>query len=158
MEEDGKDLSKGQWQRVAVARAFMAGAAFCVLDEPTASVDPIAESRMYENFAKIFYRSGTIMISHRLASAKMADRIMVLDGGRIVQDGSHEQLMAAEGLYRSMYLAQSSWYKEDSAMEEETSKEKRSSIKNGASKEKETSMKEGASKENTGKGKGGEQR
>lgn len=170
LEEDGKDLSKGQWQRVAVARAFMAGAAFCVLDEPTASVDPIAESRMYENFAKIFYRSGTIMISHRLASAKMADRIMVLDGGRIVQDGSHEQLMAAEGLYRSMYLAQSSWYKEDSAMEEDTSKEKGTSIENGASKEKGTSVKEGvskekgtsmkngASKENTGKGKEEEQR
>lgn len=112
LEEDGKDLSKGQWQRVAVARAFMAGAAFCVLDEPTASVDPIAESRMYENFSKIFHKSGTIMISHRLASARMADRIMVLDGGRIVQDGSHEQLMATEGLYRTMYLAQSSWYKE----------------------------------------------
>ncbi len=120
LEEDGKDLSKGQWQRVAVARAFMAGAAFCVLDEPTASMDPIAESRMYENFAKIFYRSGTIMISHRLASAKMASRIMVLDGGRIVQDGSHEQLMAAEGLYRSMYLAQSSWYKEDAGLKEDS--------------------------------------
>ncbi len=98
------------------------------------------------------------MISHRLASARMADRILVLDGGRIVQEGNHEELMAAEGLYRSMYLAQSSWYKEDSAMEEDTSKEKRSSIKNGASKEKETSMKEGASKENTGKGKEEEQR
>ena len=118
LEDDGKDLSKGQWQRVAVARAFMAGAAFCVLDEPTASVDPIAESRMYENFAKIFYRSGTIMISHRLASAKMASRIMVLDGGKIVQDGSHHQLMAMEGLYRSMYLAQSSWYKETTTAEE----------------------------------------
>lgn len=73
---------------------------------------------MYENFAKIFYRSGTIMISHRLASAKMADRIMVLDGGRIVQDGSHGQLMAQEGLYRSMYLAQSSWYKEKGSFAE----------------------------------------
>lgn len=119
LEEDGKDLSKGQWQRLAVARAFMAGAAFCVLDEPTASVDPIAESRMYENFAKIFYRSGTIMISHRLASARMADRIMVLDGGRIVQNGSHEQLLAKEGLYRNMYLAQSSWYNEDTGRGEE---------------------------------------
>ena len=113
--EEGKDLSKGQWQRVAVARAFMAGAAFCVLDEPTASVDPIAESRMYENFSKLFHKSGTIMISHRLASARMADRIMVLDGGRIVQDGSHEQLMATEGLYRTMYLAQSSWYRDKAA-------------------------------------------
>ena len=117
--EDGKDLSKGQWQRVAIARAFLADAAFCVLDEPTASLDPIAESHMYENFARIFHKNGTIMISHRLASAKMADRIMVLDGGRIVQNGSHEQLMQEEGLYRTMYLAQSSWYL-DSAMDSES--------------------------------------
>ena len=113
LEEDGKDLSRGQWQRVAIARAFLADAAFCVLDEPAATLDPIAESRMYENFARIFHQSGTIMISHRLASAKMAERIMVLDGGRIVQNGSHEQLMKEEGLYRTMYLAQSSWYQED---------------------------------------------
>lgn len=112
LEEDGRDLSRGQWQRVAIARAFLADAAFCVLDEPTAALDPIAESRMYENFDRIFRKNGTIMISHRLASAKMADRIMVLDGGRIIQDGSHEQLMKTEGLYRTMYLAQSSWYVE----------------------------------------------
>jgi len=110
LEEDGVDLSKGQWQRIAVARVFLSGAAFCVLDEPTASLDPLAESRMYENFAGLFREKGTIMISHRLASAKMADRIMVLDGGRIVQNGSHEILMKEEGLYRAMYLAQSSWY------------------------------------------------
>lgn len=110
LEADGKDLSRGQWQRVAGARAFMADAAFCILDEPTAALDPVAESRMYENFARIFRKKGTIMISHRLASAKMADRIMVLDGGRIVQNGSHGKLMETEGLYRTMYLAQSSWY------------------------------------------------
>lgn len=113
LEADGTNLSRGQWQRVAVARAFLADAAFCVLDEPTAALDPIAESRMYENFARIFHKNGTIMISHRLASAKLADRILVLDGGRIVQDGSHEQLMGTEGLYRTMFLAQSSWYAEE---------------------------------------------
>ncbi|MCM1044328.1 MAG: ABC transporter ATP-binding protein/permease [Candidatus Gastranaerophilales bacterium] len=108
--EDGKDLSKGQWQRVAMARAFLSDAAYVILDEPTASLDPVAESHMYENFSKIFAENGTIMISHRLASAKMADRIMVLDGGRIVQDGNHERLMEQEGLYRTMYLVQSAWY------------------------------------------------
>ena len=97
---------------MAIARAFLADAAFCVLDEPTAALDPIAESRMYENFVRIFHKNGTIIISHRLASARLADRILVLDGGRIVQDGSHEQLMGTEGLYRTMYLAQSSWYAE----------------------------------------------
>ena len=110
--EDGQDLSKGQWQRVAMARAFVSDAKFVILDEPTASLDPLAESHMYENFSKIFHSRGTIMVSHRLASAKMADRILVLDGGRIVQSGSHEALMSEQGLYRTMFLAQSSFYVE----------------------------------------------
>lgn len=111
--EDGLDLSGGQWQRVAMARAFVSDAKYVILDEPTASLDPLAESRMYENFAAIFRKRGTIMISHRLASAKLADRILVLDGGRIVQEGSHEQLMQTEGLYRTMFLAQSSLYHQE---------------------------------------------
>lgn len=111
--EDGLDLSKGQWQRVAMARAFVSDAKYIILDEPTAALDPIAESHMYENFARIFAERGTIMISHRLASAKMADRIMVLDGGRIVQTGSHAELMAKVGLYQTMFTAQSSWYEEN---------------------------------------------
>ena len=81
-----------------------------MLDEPTAALDPIAESRMYENFVRIFHKNGTIIISHRLASARLADRILVLDGGRIVQAGNHEELMGKDGLYRQMYVAQSSWY------------------------------------------------
>lgn len=113
--EDGQDLSKGQWQRVAMARAFVSDAKYVVLDEPTAALDPLAESHMYENFARIFKERGTIMISHRLASAKMADRIFVLDGGRIVQNGSHGELMEKEGLYRTMYLAQSSFYQNETA-------------------------------------------
>ncbi|MBD5459849.1 MAG: ABC transporter ATP-binding protein [Lachnospiraceae bacterium] len=111
--EDGQDLSGGQWQRVAMARAFVSDAKYVILDEPTASLDPLAESRMYENFADIFRERGTIMISHRLASARMADRILVLDGGRIVQEGSHERLMQKEGLYRTMFLAQSSLYHQE---------------------------------------------
>lgn len=112
MAEDGEDLSKGQWQRVAMSRAFVSDAKYVVLDEPTASLDPVAESHMYENFSRIFSKRGTILISHRLASAKMADRILVLDGGRIVQTGSHEELMGKQGLYQTMFTAQSSFYKE----------------------------------------------
>lgn len=113
--EDGQDLSKGQWQRVAMARAFVSDAKYIVLDEPTAALDPLAESHMYENFSRIFKERGTIMISHRLASAKMADRIFVLDGGRIVQNGNHGELMEKEGLYRTMYLAQSAFYQNETA-------------------------------------------
>ena len=115
LEEDGQDLSRGQWQRVAMARAFVSDVRYVILDEPTASLDPLAESRMYENFAQIFRERGTIMISHRLASARMADRILVLDGGRIVQEGNHEELMGAEGLYRTMFLTQSVLYREERA-------------------------------------------
>ena len=112
LEKDGQDLSRGQWQRIAMARAFVSDAKYVVLDEPTASLDPLAESRMYGNFARIFRERGTVLISHRLASARMADRILVLDGGRIVQTGNHEELMAEEGLYRTMFLAQSSFYQD----------------------------------------------
>ena len=95
-----------------MARAFVSDAKYVVLDEPTASLDPVAESHMYENFARVFHERGTVMISHRLASAKMADRIFVLDGGRIVQSGSHEELMAIQGLYATMFRAQSAFYQD----------------------------------------------
>lgn len=116
---DGLDLSGGQWQRVAMARAFVSDARYVILDEPTASLDPLAESRMYENFSAVFRKRGTIMISHRLASAKLADRILVLDGGRIVQEGSHERLMQEEGLYKTMFLAQSSLYRPEELQKKE---------------------------------------
>ena len=108
--EEGVDLSRGQWQRLAMSRAFISDSEFIALDEPTAALDPIAESKMYESFANIFKDRGTIMVSHRLASAKMADRIFVLDGGRIIEEGSHDELMENNGLYARMYNLQSSWY------------------------------------------------
>ena len=113
--EDAVDLSGGEKQKLMLARALCKQAPLLVLDEPTAALDPLVESELYERYRRFSEGKTTVFISHRLASARMADRIMVLDGGRIVQDGSHEQLMATEGLYRTMYLAQSSWYRDKAA-------------------------------------------
>jgi len=111
--EDGIDLSKGQWQRIALARAYLSQAEFVVLDEPTASLDPIAESKVYQSFEEVLHKRGAIMISHRLASAKMTQRILVLEGGEIVEMGSHDELMKNGGLYATMYEEQSGWYKSE---------------------------------------------
>ena len=110
IEDDGVDLSGGQWQRVAISRACFADSAFVILDEPTASLDPIAESDMYQSFSALLKQKGCIMISHRLASAKLADTIYVLKNGIIIEKGSHDELMSQKGLYESMFSAQSSWY------------------------------------------------
>jgi len=110
LEEAGIDLSGGQWQRVALARACLADSAFILLDEPTAALDPLAESRMYSSFAQALQSRGCIMISHRLASARMADKIVVLSDGKVSQAGSHDELMTAGGLYARMYASQSAWY------------------------------------------------
>ena len=112
--EDGVDLSGGQWQKLALARASFCESKFLILDEPTAALDPMAESRMYHMFAEILTDYGYIFISHRLASAKMAERILVLEKGEVVEDGSHSQLMEKKGLYWNMFTEQSSWYVEGS--------------------------------------------
>ena len=111
LEENGVDISGGQWQRVAIARACLPDSAVVILDEPAASLDPVAESDMYNNFAKVLKNRGCIMISHRLASARMADKIVVLSEGVVSETGSHADLTAAGGLYARMYASQSAWYK-----------------------------------------------
>lgn len=110
LEENGTDISEGQWQRIAIARACLPNSAFIILDEPTASLDPIAESSLYNSFGEVLKNRGCIMISHRLASAKMADKILVISGGVVAEMGSHEKLMSMEGLYARMYKSQSAWY------------------------------------------------
>ena len=111
IEEDGVDLSGGQWQRIAISRACLSNSAFVILDEPTASLDPIAETEMYHAFSALLRQKGCILISHRLASAKLADAIYVLKDGIIAEKGTHSELMAQRGLYESMFHAQSSWYR-----------------------------------------------
>ena len=107
--ERGTDLSGGQWQRVALARALAAvrgGAGLLILDEPTASLDVRAETELFERFLEVTRGVTTILVSHRLSSVRRADRIVVIEGGRVVEDGSHDALMAADGRYAAMFRLQ----------------------------------------------------
>ena len=115
--EGGVDLSGGQWQRIALSRAFMGDKPVLLLDEPTSQLDPMAESRLYSEFHALAEGKTAIFITHRLASTMITDRILVLSDGRVSEEGNHEQLMRLGGLYRAMFDAQRKWY--DHAEEEE---------------------------------------
>ena len=110
IQSSGMDLSGGEWQRLALARAYANNAPVYLLDEPTAALDPISESLVYQDFQKASDNKTTILISHRLGSVKLADQILVLDQGKIVESGSHEKLMESHQLYYEMYESQRSWY------------------------------------------------
>lgn len=109
-EFDGVDLSGGQWQRVAIARGLYRDHAVIVLDEPTAAIDPLEETKVYEQFAEISQDKMAVIVTHRLGSARVADRIVVMEGGRIDDIGTHDALLAREGLYARMYREQAQWY------------------------------------------------
>ena len=111
--DGGVDLSGGQWQRVAFARALMAvraGARVLVLDEPTAHLDVRAEAELYDNFLELTSGLTTVVISHRFSTVRRADRIVVLDQGRITEDGSHDELMRAGGQYARLFRLQARNY------------------------------------------------
>ena len=110
LEMDGVDLSKGQWQRLAVSRLFLTDTAYVILDEPTASMDPVSEYKMYQLFCSLMKSRGSLMISHRLASAKMADHILVLKHGNIIEQGNHDDLMKNQGIYYTLFCKQAEWY------------------------------------------------
>ena len=109
----GVDLSGGQWQRVAIARGLYRSHEVVVLDEPTAAIDPLEESRIYEQFMKISKDKTAIIVTHRLGSTKIADRVVVMDKGKIVEIGAHDELIAKNGLYAEMFKSQAWWYSED---------------------------------------------
>lgn len=107
---DGVDISGGQWQKVAIARSLLSRAPIKVLDEPTAALDPIAESRIYQEFEELMKGKTTILISHRLGATKLADEILVIDKGGIAERGSHTELIKKNGVYAQMFAAQRKWY------------------------------------------------
>ena len=108
--EGGTELSGGEWQRVAISRGFMRRADLVVLDEPTASLDPQAEADVFRRFLAMAGGRTTIVVSHRLGSARLCDRILVLKEGRLVEDGTHDELVSRGGEYAGMWTLQAGWY------------------------------------------------
>ena len=115
IQEGAAEFSGGEGQRLMLARAFYKDAPLLVLDEPTAALDPLAESRLYERYRQFSENKTTVFISHRLASTRFCDRILLMENGEIAETGTHEELMRQQGSYARMYLLQSKYYQQEEA-------------------------------------------
>src|SRR5260370_4361118 len=109
--EGGVELSGGEWQKMALARAYLREAQLLILDEPTAALDARSELEVFERFAELTEGKMALLISHRFSTVRMADRIVVLSGGHLIEEGSHQELMARGGLYASMFQMQAASYR-----------------------------------------------
>jgi ATP-binding cassette subfamily B protein len=109
--EGGVELSGGEWQKIALARAYLRDAELLILDEPTAALDARSELEVFERFAELTEGKMALLISHRFSTVRMADRIVVLSGGRLIEEGNHQQLMAAGGVYAGMFEMQAASYR-----------------------------------------------
>ncbi|NJK28397.1 MAG: ATP-binding cassette domain-containing protein, partial [Coleofasciculaceae cyanobacterium SM2_3_26] len=109
----GADLSGGQWQKIALARAFMSPAPILILDEPSAALDAIAEAELFQRFHHLAKGKMTFFVSHRFSTVRVADRIVVLDKSQVAEIGTHAELMAREGLYARMFHLQARSYQDN---------------------------------------------
>jgi len=110
--KDGRELSGGQWQKIALSRAFMrSDADILVLDEPTAAMDAGAEAEVFEHFRSLMGKRIAIVISHRFSTVRMADQIVVLDNGHIVERGNHDSLMKDDSIYAKLFTLQARGYR-----------------------------------------------
>ncbi len=113
--DEGTELSGGQVQKLLLARALYRKAPFMILDEPTAALDPIAESNLYETYHEVMKDCSTVFISHRLASTRFCDRIVLMEDGKIIEEGTHTELLAKQGRYYELYETQAKYYREHPA-------------------------------------------
>ena len=111
--DDGVGLSGGQMQRVSIARGFFRDSSIIILDEPTAAIDPIEEARIYGRFAELSRDKTSFIVTHRLGSVRLADRIIMMKDGKIAETGTHDELMAKNGEYKKMFDSQSQWYEDE---------------------------------------------
>lgn len=118
--DDGINLSGGETQKLLLARALYKQVPVIILDEPTAALDPIAENRLYESYDDIMKNKTTIFISHRLASTRFCNRILMLENGKVVEEGTHEQLIRKKGIYNKLFETQAKYYQEKSEGKEST--------------------------------------
>jgi ATP-binding cassette subfamily B protein len=109
--EGGVDLSGGEWQKVALARAYLRDSDLLILDEPTAALDARAEYQVFQRFAELTVGRMAVLISHRFSTVRMADRILVLRGGELIEEGSHDELLAMGGLYAELFQLQAAGYR-----------------------------------------------
>ena len=109
--DDGHDLSLGQWQRVALSRAFFPDSRFVIMDEPTSAVDPVAEADLFDDFRERLGGRAALVISHRLSTVRQADYTYVLDGGHILEHGTHDDLVARDGPYAELFSRQARNYR-----------------------------------------------
>jgi ATP-binding cassette subfamily B protein len=105
----GEELSLGEWQKIVLARAFLRDSQLIILDEPTSSLDVNTEYHLYMKFRELIAGHSALLISHRFSTVRMADRILVLEGGRIAEQGTHQELLARNGIYADMYTKQAAW-------------------------------------------------